>query len=299
MTFGEWFKIFYEAYCENVLSYDCCKEYAIINEKHFSNLREMKLSDIKPINLQLCIKSTNTYSSSRQRKTYFLLQRVLGEAITNDYIASNPIEKVRCPKKIKKEVCSFNTVEIDCILSHAPYSRDGRMISLELWTGLRRGELLALEWKNIHINEQYIDVCQTVVRCEGGQKIVNTTKGRKDRQVPLCQEAIKILTVIKQFDGGENFLFVGKSLDKPLSFKAYHERYIQYFNMLREKSPDIRCLSPHKLRHTFATYLMFSGADIETAKNILGHSNISTTQIYLHSNFNIALKSCENLTFRP
>lgn len=56
-------------------------------------------------------------------------------------------------------------------------------------------------------------------------------------------------------------------------------------------------ISPHKLRHTYATYLLQSGADIETARRMLGHSNISTTSIYVHSTFEQMQKAANNLKF--
>lgn len=90
MIFKEWFNMFYNAYCVDVIAYDCYKDYYYINQKHFGYIADMELSEVKPIDIQNCLKSTLTYSNERQRRAYFLLKRVFREAIVNGYCDKNP-----------------------------------------------------------------------------------------------------------------------------------------------------------------------------------------------------------------
>ena len=82
-----------------------------------------------------------------------------------------------------------------------------------------------------------------------------------------------------------------------MSFRTYHDRYRAYFKGQQIKYPDLLYMTPHKLRHTYATYMLQSGADIETVKMLLGHSDIATTSLYVHSNFKHMQEAVDNLTF--
>lgn len=84
---------------------------------------------------------------------------------------------------------------------------------------------------------------------------------------------------------------------EPLSFTVYHTHYKKFFKERQEKYPSIPYISPHKLRHTYATYILQSGGDIETLRCMLGHSSISTTAIYVHSSFEQMRAAAEHLNF--
>lgn len=70
-----------------------------------------------------------------------------------------------------------------------------------------------------------------------------------------------------------------------------------FYEQQKTKYPDLQYLTPHKLRHSYATYLIQCGADIETLRALLGHVDITTTQRYVHSNFNQMCKAVNNLKF--
>lgn len=293
MKFKEWFKIYHNAYCVDVISYVKQQDYFYINEKHFYPIADMELSDIKAIDIQNCIKTTKGYSSERQRDTFFLLRRALQEAMYNDYIDKNPAEHIKPPKREKKYADTFDKQQIEWLFDCN--TNLSRMFLLKLWTGLRRGELLALVWDNIDIIQRTIRVCQTRVRTSNGDEIKHTTKSRCERIVPLSDYAIDILQQIKDKDSSEGFLFVRNG--KPISLRNYNKLYQKFFKQQQEKHPNLKYLSPHKLRHSYATYMLYCGADIETLRALLGHSNISTTQRYIHSNFKQMQLAVQNLHF--
>lgn len=195
MTFKAWWDIFFKTYLYNVVAFDSWQEYCRIIKCHFTIFWEMELNSIKPLHIRECLNTTLNYSTSRQRKAYFLLKRVFDEAINNEYAEKNPVEKLKPPKGVKKNVEVFELEHLELIFEDD--DEITRMLKLELLTGLRRGELLALEWKNINLDEKVINVCQTIVRTENGEQLVNTTKSRKDRIVTLNDTAVEVLQKIK------------------------------------------------------------------------------------------------------
>ncbi len=93
------------------------------------------------------------------------------------------------------------------------------------------------------------DISRTcsVVSGSGGQFIRQSTKGNKDRLVPLNSKALNILKEIRSYDNSNGFLFTVKGSDTPMGFRTYHDRYKAYFKAQQEKHPDLPYMTPHKL----------------------------------------------------
>lgn len=292
MLFKDWFEKYYDAYCVGVVAYDCHRDYYYINRNHFSSIADKDLRDIKPIDVQLCVKSTMQYSSDRQRRTYFLLKRVLREAVVNGYLDKNPADCVKPPRKIKKDVTCFRVDNLEQLFDCN--TRLSRMFQFDLWTGLRRGELLALTWDNVDLSQCVLHICQTLVKTQWGDQVLPTTKSRRDRVVPLHRKAVQLLHDIRCFDSSEGFLF--RNLDgSPVKLRQYNRLFNQLYQKQLKKYPGLPYYSPHNLRHSYATYMLQSGADLETLRALLGHVDISTTQRYVHSNMQQMYIATENL----
>ena len=153
-----------------------------------------------------------------------------------------------------------------------PYwRRDRAMLELLYATGCRASEASHLELKDLHLDEAYL-------RCRG--------KGDKERIVPLGQRA---LTAIKSYLEHERPLLAARNLSSPgwvlLSRTGRRLRRETLWELLKKYaarvgiSPEV---SPHTLRHSFATHLLAGGADLRYVQELLGHSSIATTQLYTH-----------------
>lgn len=198
------------------------------------------------------------------------MQFLLGEGL----IASDPCEHIDLPQFAQKNPVYLNETEVEALL-HAPDTstpeglRDRAMIEFLYATGVRVTELVTLAMRDLNVDLQ-------CVRIHG--------KGSKDRLIPYGDMADQWLRLY--FQNARNTL-LGTQSSKcvfvtrrggGMTRQGFWKNLKQY----ALKAGITRELSPHKLRHTFATHLLNHGADLRAVQELLGHSDISTTQIYTH-----------------
>ena len=295
MKFYDWYKHFFNIYIDGSVTYDKAVDYKCIVDKCFFDIFDMELDDIKPMDVQSCMKYARRYSNTRQRDAYFLIRRMFREAVNNELCSRNPVVSLKPPKKIRKDAQVFEPSMIYKLFDTDSFL--GLMFKFDLYTGLRRGELLALTWDNVDMNNRLLFVRQTLVHTADGDVIVDTTKGRRDRVVPLHEIAFDCLCRVAPQNECTGFVWTLSDKDTPISLRGYNRLYISFYEGQKLKHPDVTYLSPHKLRHTFATYLLQNGADIDTLRAILGHTDIATTQRYVHSNIRSMRDAVNNLNF--
>lgn len=185
----------------------------------------------------------------------------------------NPAELIDSPKtdKTLPVVLTQEEVEkmIDSVKGDDPISlRNKAMIELLYGCGLRISELLSLQTKDIHLNEAYLII---------------VGKGNKERMVPVGEMAI--LAVRRYLTKG--FLEISPSNGK-LLFYNYQKKPLSrqsVFKFIKKLAADngiTKEISPHTLRHSYATHLLEGGTDLRVVQELLGHEDIATTQIYTH-----------------
>ena len=216
------------------------------------------LSDLAPTTVSHNISSLKTFYS------YFLKQ---------GRISNNPTDGIKSPK-LGIHLPTYLTIDevnklLDIEVTDAFSSRNKAILELMYATGLRISEVISLEFKNIDYDE-------CIIRVMG--------KGSKERIVPINDYAIKYL---KEYIDNyrpelvkneiNNYIFLnnhGRMLTRQGIFKMI-KNYAELKNIKKT-------IGPHTLRHTFATHLLENGADLRVIQELLGHSDISTTQIYTH-----------------
>ena len=188
-------------------------------------------------------------------------------------ISKNPTITIKTPK-FEKRLPEFVSIEnMTAILDLPPENtfagiRNRTIVELFYASGIRRAELLGLKIKDLMTD-------QGLIRVLG--------KGEKERVIPLGSYASRCL---------ENYLVLRQSrvkaeVENVFILESGEPMYAMAINRIigkyLQKISDIKRKSPHVLRHSFATHLMNKGADIRAVKDLLGHANLSTTQIYTHT----------------
>jgi integrase/recombinase XerD len=188
--------------------------------------------------------------------------------------ARNPADDLHAPRAWPSLPKFLSMEEVDALIAQPDVAtplglRDRAMIELLYATGLRVSELVSLRLSDLHLDEQF-------VTCIG--------KGNKERLVPIGEEAARWIRTYQASARGT--LLKGRSSPRlflnvrggPLSRVGFWKVLKQYGRRAHVRST----LSPHVVRHSFATHLLERGADLRAIQLMLGHADLSTTQIYTH-----------------
>lgn len=217
------------------------------------------------------------YATSSTSRMLSSLRQFFHYLLKEQIITLNPMQKVLGPKKEKHLPASLSLDQVEKILQAPDTSdyiglRDRAILELMYATGLRVSELTHLSLRDLHLELGFI---QTI------------GKGNKERLLPIGEEAAYWLN---QYLQDVRPLFLAKKTSRHTQHVFLNQRgnpftrqgiwknlnkYVQIAGI----SMDV---SPHMLRHSFATHLLENGADLRMVQELLGHSNISTTQIYTH-----------------
>ena len=195
--------------------------------------------------------------------------------LAENMIKNNPAELLESPKKQRKLPDTLSYQEINKLietinLSKPDGTRNKAIIEVLYSCGLRVSELTELKLSNLYLEIEFV-------------KVIG--KGNKERLVPIGGEAIKALKLWIEYDrlhipikkGEEDMVFLnrrGSRLSRVYIFMLIKQ--------LAEAAAIKKSISPHTLRHSFATHLVEGGADLRAVQEMLGHESITTTEIYTH-----------------
>ena len=236
-------------------------EFQIIDE-----INEISFQIIRTWIASLLEKGINPRSVNRKistLKTYFKFLIREGELI------ENPMMKVVAPKSKKRLPVFVEEDQIASLLNEVQFEKDfvgqRNKLIIELFyvTGIRLSELINIKISDVDFNNQSIKVLG---------------KRNKERIIPLSSNVVNDLNIFIENNHKNKYLFTNLEGDKLYNKLVYRlvNKYIGEISSVNKKSP-------HILRHTFATHMLNNGADINAIKELLGHANLSATQVYTHN----------------
>lgn len=242
-----------------------------LSEQDITDIRHASIHDIRAY-IANCHRKGLAESS--MQRLLSSLRSFYKHLIKNNQIGSNPAADVRAPKGAKKLPKVLDVDQVDRLLSGAQSSplemRDHAMMELMYSSGLRLSELVNLDLLDVDLSAGQVKI---------------TGKGNKTRYLPIGQQAREALaTWLELRDSivnvGETAVFINHRGSR-LSQRAVQKR-------MREQAQKTALgvhVHPHMLRHSFASHLLESSGDLRSVQELLGHANISTTQVYTQLDF--------------
>ncbi|MBK7229709.1 MAG: site-specific tyrosine recombinase XerD [Ignavibacteriales bacterium] len=234
-----------------------------------SNVTSEHISVFFKILKELGLSGTSSARYFSSLKGFFLF------LLKNKYIVKSPIEKLSSPKLSKKLPAVLDVAEVEKILSQPITNnklglRDKAILELFYACGTRVSELINLKVNDLFLSDE-------IIRVLG--------KGSKERLIPIGSSAIKWINdylkcsrpLLMKKSKSENYLFLNSCSSKLSRMGIWKiiDRYVKEAGIEKE-------VHPHTFRHSFATHLLEGGADLRAVQEMLGHADISTTQIYTH-----------------
>lgn len=272
-------------------------------------LGHMKVRDVRESHLQQELNRLEGMSYSTVNTYAQVMKRVFNRARKNKIIADNPAEDLTLPWYTEGSHRALERWEVDCILSNWPLHRSGLWAMLMLLCGLRRGELMALEWDAVDMEARTLEVRQVAVIRSNQAKIENRAKSHAGiRTLPICQPLWDALNQVPEAArkgpvclsanheplsatafkrGWDGFCLAmqrvlnGEDIDQRGRRKTLEKRIEEAKEEGREYT--LFSIEAHDLRHTFATALYDAGIPVKAAQYYLGHVDIRTTMdLYTH-----------------
>lgn len=279
LTFTELAQMFLDKYAKNNLSDTTIINYKYQLNKHIlPDIGHYKINTLKKLHIQdLANKLCEEYnlSSKTIKNDIKLISAILEKGIEWELLQSNVAHKVAIPNnknKPKKEQEIYNNEEIKLLFDALDKTDDPfkTMVYVSFYTGARRGEVLALRWKDIDFDNNIIHIEQNKIKTVNGTTF-KETKNKRSRQFSAPEVLMKKL---KEFY---------KNQDKEeLLFNLYPSTYSrQWSNFV--KSNNLKYITLHDLRHTNGSLLASKGVDIVTIAKRLGHLPATASAYYLHA----------------
>lgn len=269
----------------------------IVRTQAIPRIGEAKLKTITPVMLNRMYRELldrgrldgrGGLSPKSVRNIHVVLHKALGDAVRWDKLARNPADLADPPKATRREIKVWAPEQLATFLHHVHEHRIYAAFRLMAMTGMRRGEVLGLRWSDVDLTADRLSIQQTRLSVNYQQVISEpkTAKGR--RSVRLDHETASALKrhrkqqLEERMAAGETWEETESVFTDEFGHPIHPDRFTKLFVALVEAA-GIERLTPHGLRHTYATLALQARANPKVVSDRLGHANVSTTlQIYSH-----------------
>ncbi len=246
----------------------------------------MEMADIKPFDVQRFFAQNSDFSKSTLNKFHMMLRAIFLTAVDNGLCERSPMTFIIYRSRKEKERKKVYSHE-DMMRVKEFFKQSFPAISFLLETGLRRGELLGLQWSDVDFDHCTISVNRSVCSKKGGGVELRPPKWNSYRVLPVSASGMAILSTLPR---SSEYVFPNR-YGRPQYPRTFSNVFARHMRRMK-RSMNIPTLSPHELRHTFGTDLRRRGVDIYTIQKVMGHKDINVTaNLYVHNEVESLRKS--------
>lgn len=281
-TWGDWCERWWVA--RSVEPATIKNEASMVNKHIAPRWADVKLDEIRRLDVQAWVAGLPLAQESARRVLGVLVSS-LSAAVEEGVLDMNPAHSIKLPPRPQGREVFLSRAEFEALTTAMPNAGDRAVVKFLAGTGMRLGELAGLHWHNLDLERGFV----TVRDVYSAGEIKPYPKGRRQRHVPLFDwvvedldaSASKILCSVEhRGELCESGLVFHQNGGSPLNGRNFSRRVLT--PALQRAGLGHRGLTLHDLRHTYASWLAQSGIPLERIAELLGHSSITTTQIYAH-----------------
>lgn len=262
--------------------------YSICLFKHsFPIIGKIKIKDMKKMDIDMVVTSMDEKNKAPKTINLVLatISRCFQYARINDILKENVMSEYEKLDAQNKRGEFWLEPDIKIFLSYIATSIYYPLFFTALRTGMRKGEILGLQWDMISFENEQVSVTRTKTR----KGLQEKTKSKKERFIPMTKDLMVILKKlsVKNKDLSK-YVFLNKN-NNPVSYQSLNG----LFKKMQKEAGVNKILRFHDLRHTFASQYILKKGDIERLQKLLGHSDLKMTQLYAHLNKQHIMESRE------
>lgn len=300
LTLKRWLQIWMDTYCTHLKPTTLVAYERHVRVHVYPFIGDIELRKLRPFMIQQCINNIGDNKKALKTNTACVVRNALKQAVKDGLIKTNPAMDIVLPKREKPNLAVMDDETTARFVQAIKGNKYEGLFLMALYTGMREGELLGLQWKCVDFETGTILIDKQLVVLKG-ERILTSTKNGRARMIMMPPSVARILRQIKHQQNEHKLMLFGAYQDNDLVFARTKgeavvlQSFRRHFKKAAEEAgvPNLRF---HDLRHTYATNALRLGDDIKTVQTNLGHATAAfTMDVYVNETMDMKRDSADRM----